>query len=257
MARLAQQVAAFAEQSTVLADWLDALPAEAFAAQSVLDGWDVRTLVGHVVSVQAGLAAQLGTRSDESPTPAAEFVRRYRPAAAQIGERTRATTAEQSPADLIETLRDIAPLTAAAAETPDRAVLRAARGPTTALDWATTRLIELVVHCDDFSRSLPERAPVPLQRAALAGATRALAEILAAQAPGRSVEVRVPPFVAVQVIDGPRHTRGTPANVVETDPVTWLRLATGRVAFAAVVASGELRASGNRADLTAYLPLLS
>ena len=86
---------------------------------------------------------------------------------------------------------------------------------------------------------------------------RLLAEILAAQAPGRSVEVRVPPFVAVQAIDGPRHTRGTPPNVVETDPVTWLRVATGRVPFAAAVADGTVRASGNRADLSDHLPVLS
>jgi len=86
LARLSQQVAWFVEQSAALADWLDALPAEAFAAPSALGGWDVRTLVGHIVLVQTGLAEQLGTRSDESPTPAAEFVRRYRAAAERIGE---------------------------------------------------------------------------------------------------------------------------------------------------------------------------
>ena len=258
MARLAQQIAVFAEQSTALADWLDALPAEAFAAPSVLEGWDVRTLLGHVVLVHNGLGEQLGTRSAEPPTPAAEFVRCYRPAAEHIAARTRATTADHGPAELIAMLR--ATTTAAvtaAAETPARAVLQAARGPITAVDWATTRLIDLVVHCDDLSRSRPECEPVPLRRAALAGVTRALAEILAAQAPGRSVEVRIPPFVAVQAIGGPRHTRGTPGNVVETDPLTWLRLATGRVAFAEAVAAGTVSASGARADLTAHLPLLS
>ncbi len=131
------------------------------------------------------------------------------------------------------------------------------RGPITALDFARTRLLDLVVHCDDFSRSLPDRDPVPLHRAALASTTRTLAEILAAQARGRSVEVRVPPFVAVQAIPGPRHTRGTPPNVVETDPLTWLRLATGRTAFAEAVAAGKVHASGLRADLSSYLPVLS
>lgn len=121
----------------------------------------------------------------------------------------------------------------------------------------TGRLVELVVHSDDLSRSVPDVAPVALDRGALAAATRVLAELLAAQAPGRSVEVRVPPFVAVQAVAGPRHTRGTPPNVVETDPLTWLRLATGRVEFAAAVAAGTVRASGNRADLTPYLPVLS
>ncbi|PZS12564.1 MAG: hypothetical protein DLM57_18780 [Pseudonocardiales bacterium] len=257
MARLSQQVEAFLAQSAALADWLGALPAPAFAAQSVLAGWDVRTVVGHVVLVQNGLAEQLGTRTGEAPTPVAEFVRRYRPAAAQIGERTRATAAEHAPADLVAMLRDTAALTGAAAQTPDRAVLRAARGPITALDWARTRLVELVVHCDDLSRSVPGCEPLPLQRAALAATTRVLAEILVGQAPGRSVEVRVPPFVAVQAVEGPRHTRGTPSNVVETDPLTWVRLATGRTAFADAVAAGAVRASGNRADLSPYLPLLS
>jgi hypothetical protein len=121
----------------------------------------------------------------------------------------------------------------------------------------TTRLIEIVVHCDDLSRSLPEREPVPLVRPALAAAVRTLADILVARAPGRSVELRVPPFVAVQVIAGPPHKRGTPPNVVETDPVTWLRLATGRIAWPAAVADGIVRASGTRADLSEYLPLLS
>ena len=117
-------------------------------------------------------------------------------------------------------------------------------------------IVELVVHADDLSRSLPERDPVELTRPALAAAVRALAELLAVQAPGRSVEVRVPPFVAVQAIAGPRHTRGTPPNVVETDPLTWLRVATGREEFAAAVRAGRIRASGTRADLTPHLPLL-
>jgi hypothetical protein len=129
-------------------------------------------------------------------------------------------------------------------EHPDRAAVERA-------------LVEIAVHCDDLSRSLPDREPVPLLRPALATVTRTLAHLLAAQAPGRSVEVRVPPFVAVQAVAGPRHTRGTPPNVVETDPVTWLRLAAGRVSFATAVADGAVRASGTRADLSAYLPVLS
>jgi uncharacterized protein (TIGR03083 family) len=257
LARLTQQVEAYLEQLTTLVDWLDALPAEAFAAPSVLAGWDVRTLVGHVVLVHNGLAKRLSTRSPEPPVAAAEYVRRYRPAVESIDERTRVTTADRAPGELLATLHDTAAVEVAAADTPDRAVLQGARGPITALDWATTRVVDLVAHCDDLSRSVPDREPVPLRRAALASATRTLAEILAGQAPGRSVEVRVPPFVAVQAIEGPRHTRGTPPNVVETDPLTWLRLATGRAAFADMVAIGAVRASGSRADLSAYLPLLS
>lgn len=79
--------------------------------------------------------------------------------------------------------------------------------------------------------------------------------LLASKAPGRAVEVRVPPFAAVQCVAGPRHTRGTPPNVVETDAVTWVLLATGRLSWADGVAAGRLRASGPRADLSGYLPL--
>jgi uncharacterized SCP-like protein len=92
---------------------------------------------------------------------------------------------------------------------------------------------------------------------ALRAAARYLLGRLAAQAPGRAVEVRVPPYAAVQCIEGPRHTRGTPPNLVEMDPVTWVRLAVGLTSWGDAVASGAVRASGVRADLTAYLPVLA
>lgn len=92
-------------------------------------------------------------------------------------------------------------------------------------------------------------------QAALRSAARYLLRVLEAAAPGRSVEMRVVPVAAVQCVAGPRHTRGTPPNVVETDPVTWFRLATGRLGWAEAVETGTVRASGPRADLSAYLPL--
>ena len=92
-------------------------------------------------------------------------------------------------------------------------------------------------------------------RPTLTTAVRHLLEELSSAAPGRSVEVRVPPFGVAQCGTGPRHTRGTPPNVVETDPLTWLRLATGRQGWAAAVEEGAVRASGQRADLSPYLPL--
>lgn len=95
----------------------------------------------------------------------------------------------------------------------------------------------------------------PPARADLRDATRYLLEELAARAPGRTVEVRVPPFGAVQCIAGPRHTRGTPPNVVETDAETWLGLATGSLGWDEAVAAGAVRASGERADLSGVLPL--
>jgi hypothetical protein len=93
------------------------------------------------------------------------------------------------------------------------------------------------------------------QPGALRGAVSYLLNLLAARAPGRAVEVRVPPYAAVQCLAGPRHTRGTPPNVVETDPVTWILLATGRLSWADAVAANRLRASGPRADLSGQLPV--
>ena len=86
-------------------------------------------------------------------------------------------------------------------------------------------------------------------------AARYLLYLLATRQPGRILEVRIPPVAAVQCLPGPVHTRGTPPNVVETDPVTWVRLAAGRLRWADAVGSGLVHASGPRADLTAYLPL--
>jgi hypothetical protein len=92
-------------------------------------------------------------------------------------------------------------------------------------------------------------------RAVLGAAVKTTARWLAQQVPGRSVELRVPPHVAVQCIEGPRHTRGTPPNVVETDAATWLRLATGGLTWDEAVGQGAVTASGNRADLSPHLPL--
>jgi hypothetical protein len=92
-------------------------------------------------------------------------------------------------------------------------------------------------------------------RAVLGAAVKTTARWLAQQVPGRSVELRVPPHVAVQCVPGPRHTRGTPPNVIETDAATWLRLATGQQTWDDAVAEGKVVASGNRADLSPHLPL--
>ena len=92
-------------------------------------------------------------------------------------------------------------------------------------------------------------------RAVVGAAVKTSARWLAQQVPGRSVELRVPPYVAVQLVPGPRHTRGTPPNVVETDAATWLRLASGRLTWDAALADGRIAASGNRADLSGHLPL--
>lgn len=93
-------------------------------------------------------------------------------------------------------------------------------------------------------------------RTIVATAVRYLLQLLEAKAPGNTVEVRVPPHGAVQCIEGPSHTRGTPPNVVETDASTWVALATGSLSWADAVSSGRVSASGQRADLSAQLPVV-
>ncbi|HEX7321619.1 MAG TPA: sterol carrier family protein [Mycobacterium sp.] len=121
-----------------------------------------------------------------------------------------------------------------------------------AVDPAKTR--QAVLALADWLRD--DSAPAP-ERTDLAAAVRLTARTLAELAPGASVEVRIPPFAAVQCIAGPRHTRGTPPNVVETDPRTWLLLSTGLLQPAEATASGALRLSGARAgEIGAWLPLV-
>jgi hypothetical protein len=103
--------------------------------------------------------------------------------------------------------------------------------------------------------ALAIRRDLPADPGALRIAVRALADRLATAHPGRSVEVRVPPYAAVQAISGPRHTRWTPPNVVETDPATFVGLACGFIDWESAVSSGRVHASGERSDLRAFLPL--
>ena len=103
----------------------------------------------------------------------------------------------------------------------------------------------------------PESAGKP-SRTLLADACRRSVRALAAELPGHTVELRVPPFVAVQCVEGPRHTRGTPPNVVEMAPEVWLQLATGLIDFEDAVADGRIQASGSRAgEVAAGLPVIA
>ena len=110
----------------------------------------------------------------------------------------------------------------------------------------------------DVERWLRDDTATEPASAEMADAVRLSARALAALEPGSSVEVRIPPFVAVQCISGPKHTRGTPPNVVETDPRTWLLMVTGLKAFEEAVTDGLLRLSGTRAaEISRWFPLVS
>jgi len=253
---------ALLEQSRTVLKWLQSLAPEAFDRATVLPGWSVRHLAGHLVLVHTGLAQSLSQPTREPALPIHEFVKRYRRDVEMITAATLEASADLTGPEVVVRLESAIDDLAIRLEAgvPMSRMISTRRGPTTIEDYIATRTVELVVHTDDLNQSLPEVAPAQLQRSALALCTRTLTNILAGQHPGRSVEVRVPPYAAVQCAvgdPGPTHTRGTPPNVVETDPLTFLRLATGRVDWADVVAAGTVRASGLRANLSTVLPVLS
>jgi len=254
------------DQSRTVLAWLEQLPEDAYARASVLPEWSVAELTGHLVFAHRTLLDALGRPTRQPALPIADYVRGYRPNADTISAASREVAAVAAgPAVVTQLAAAVAACATAFAELGRRTVVLGPSGPITTEDLLDTRIVELIVHSDDLSRSLPDRVPVARQRDAFARCTRTLAAILAGQHPGRSVEVRIPPYAAVQCAiaaggrsdPGPTHTRGTPPNVVETDPETFFRLATGRITWAEAVRDGSVHASGLRADLSGGLPLLS
>jgi uncharacterized protein (TIGR03083 family) len=233
---------------------------------SALPGWTVADLVAHLALVHDSVTALQRADRGVRPLDLPAYLATYPAGAAAIADRTRALADEAG--------RSLTGLVAVADANAARAaavldglgagdpVVVARRGPIRLGDFLATRVVELVVHADDLVRSL-DRQPGPgpgaaqqLPADAVRMAVRVLLDALVARAPGRSVEVRVPPFAAVQCVAGPRHTRGTPPNVVETDATTWLRLAAGRVTWDEARASGAIDASGGRAgEVAAYVPV--
>jgi uncharacterized protein (TIGR03083 family) len=233
-----------------------AVPADRLADPSGLPGWDVHQLLVHIARQIEAVPRLVG----EAPPAAAQaevdlslWARSTAAIADRLDEDTReAAAATEDAAARIDTAA--ARLDEVLEEAGSTRLVPHLFGAMTAADFLVTRLVELVVHSDDLATATG--MDVPLDRQALAAVTRLLADALAAKAPGGSVELRVPPFAVVQCVPGPKHTRGTPPNVVETDPLTWIRLATGRVPWAAATADARITASGDRSDLSGLLPVL-
>ncbi|KUN92006.1 maleylpyruvate isomerase family mycothiol-dependent enzyme [Streptomyces caeruleatus] len=231
------------------------LTPEQLALPTRLEGWTVRDLAAHVT-----MAVETVSRNLDREEPAkAELALLDWPfatvsRAGDIADDTRDLAAANSDLDdLYARTQDR--LTRRLADASGDRVLAARTGAMTLADYLVTRTVELVVHTDDLNAAVPG-LDIPYDRQALAACTRLLADALAAKAPGGSTEVRIPPYAVVQCVEGPRHTRGTPPNVVETDPLTWIRLATGRVTWRDAVQGAEVSASGERADLSGLLPLM-
>lgn len=261
----AREAATLLEQLHALTDRMVDLTADEYARPSMLTGWDVCTLCRHIQTVALQFADNLETAgvrtSDRRRLPAALLMRRSWPDPRPDESSSTADTGSKAGADPGSEMATVthrlesllcASQQPAAIQTPD--------GTAKLADAVRVRIVQAVVHADDLSQSLPQRGPVPTPRKALGIACRTLADILAEEHPGKSVELRVPPFVAVQCgtgSDGPTHTRGTPPNVIESDPMIFLRLATGRLTWADAKAEVLVSASGQRADLSTVLPVIS
>jgi uncharacterized protein (TIGR03083 family) len=243
----------FLDQAGALGSWIEELPQDAYGQPSVLDGWRVAELVAHIGFMLTSIPATARNTTADRAQSIAAYVGRYPEAARDIRERELELTRDDLTAGrrlYRQGLDALGDLPASAA------TVVGGRGPIRWEDYLVTRVIELVVHSDDLARSLPEREAPPAGRPAMKLTVSTLAKALAERAPGRSVELRIPPYAAVQCVQGPRHTRGTPPNVVETDASTWVRLAAGRLGWTEAVETGAVRASGPRADLAEWLPLL-
>ncbi|SQD98296.1 conserved hypothetical protein [Parafrankia sp. Ea1.12] len=283
---------ALEEQWKAISGHVGGLPDEAFAAPSALPGWTTAELVLHTARSALTLSAAL--RGDPAPglargsTPslaggsaggsgggpaggsgaesslartggaplvtAADYLAGTGARAGAIAATVRDLAAGQAPEAVRVAFRDAAAGAAAdlARLPPDEIADRLVITPGGRMrlgEFLLTRAVEAVVHGLDLG--------VPPARPALKTVVRLFTSMLAQRAPGHAVELRVPPFSAVQIVEGPRHTRGTPPNVVEADPAAFVLIATGRLAWEAALADGRIRASGERADLRFLLPLLA
>ncbi|MFJ5308217.1 sterol carrier family protein [Streptomyces sp. NPDC088350] len=232
------------------------LTPEQLALPTRLGDWTVRELVAHIGGALSAIGRFLD-RPEPGKQDAAVLDWPFATAvnADAIGASAHVLT-ERNP-DLVGYLGAIErDFTERLAAHPGTRLMDTTAGAMPLADYLVTRAAELCVHTDDLNAAVPG-LDIPYDRQALAAATRLLADALAVKAPGGSTEVRIPPYAVVQCVEGPRHTRGTPPNVVETDPLTWLRLATGRTSWQNAVGEAKVRASGERADLGGLLPIMS
>ena len=236
-------------------DCVAGLSPEDFARPTRLGDWRVAELVAHLgVSNMARYLT--GPSGDRAQVDALGWVNATATAAATIDELASAMADESRPAELRSLLHEMRVESERALADVDASFVVPARfGDITVTDYLATRCVEFAVHALDLAAAVDRE--VTADRDATGVAVRLLLTALAARAPGKSVEVRVPPYGATQCVEGPRHTRGTPPNVVECAAGTWLELATGRIGWSDAVDAGLVQASGERADLSALLPLMT
>ncbi|WP_141211165.1 sterol carrier family protein [Enemella dayhoffiae] len=252
-------VAAMVEQSGHLADFLDLLRPDDLGRRTIRPGWDVATMAAYPVVMQAAALQALDRPTAARPSRLADFFSGLRPWL----HRQQDLAGELARHDTLDGLRtryrqDLVELADRLEQEDVPPAVETDQHPLKFLDLVRVLSVQLVVHCDDLVESLPDRGPMRWSRSCRADAVRALTDVLATRHPGQSIEVRVPPFAAVQCGTGtedPRHTRGTPPTVVECDPLVLVRLCVGRIEYAEATRTGAVRASGSRSDLSSWLPL--
>lgn len=238
---------------------------EDFTRSITLPGWDVRLLLGLGLWQLTEMGQQLERPSVTRPVSLERYAALQLAAARRRRERAADIADGDAGPHLVELLVTRADeVSAAVQDSALPPLVDTGDGQLSLVDYLRVHVTEVVVFTDDLQQVLAGGgADVPGPgRGATATAVRALADVLAARAPGQSIEVRVPPHAAVQIGDpsgpaaAPRHTRGTPPAVIETAPLTFVRLASGRLSWDEATRRHLVQASGLRADLSPVLPLV-
>lgn len=251
---------AYAQGHTALREWLAGLSPGTWARPGVRTGSTVAELAAHLVVIADSVGALLPAGRGVAGSSVADLLAAEAGRHASSVESAHAVVAESggAPERIIAAVDERFAAASAVVDElgPTDRVVRTGTEPTRLGDYLASRVVAVAILAADLASSVTDVTAPSLPRSTERMAVRALLDVLAERVPGRSVEVRVPPFAAVQCIAGPRHTRGTPPGVVETASATWLRLAGGQLAWADAVATGVVVASGERTDLSRHLPLV-
>ena len=252
------------DHAALFAQWqriisaVEALQPEDWASPTRLGDWSVKELVAHLAGNPWWLTRCASELTNaKAKVDAQSYFDTYD--AGDVDRTAKNRAEESSPDYLIGMLRATTAEAIELIATMDPAqVICGGDAPITFADMTFTRVVEAVVHGLDLAAATGSFEQEP---AALKVVARWCAQRLERTHKGRTIEVRIPPVAAVQIAgpqgDGPRHKRGTPPNTVETDPTTWIELATGRVTWSEAVAAHRVSASGRLADLDWALPVLA
>lgn len=243
-------------QFGVVADAVEALPDKAFRRKTRLGAWTVAHLVAHLVSNVDALTRALDhPPPDDKPMLVLDYLGSMRTVAPAVAERAVELAKGVPPTELRERMRTaVTDVTEALLGVSLARVVGVRLGAIHLSGFLVTRCVETVVHGLDLAAATGvEVTPDPT---ALAVVVKVFAAMLVQAAPGPAVEVRIPGQVAVQCVEGPRHTRGTPPNVVEADPLPFVEVCAGRMTWDEAVAKGGIRASGERSNLSEHFPLI-